>query len=127
MNAQLKILIVEDEIIIASLLKKILEIEGFSIVDIVSSGEKAIKITREQEIDLILMDIHITGIIDGIETSRLISENGDAKIIFITGYPDMETREKAGKINPLGFFIKPLNIEELVIFIKKKFELTCEE
>jgi two-component system, response regulator PdtaR len=126
MNKQVKILIVEDETIISTLLKKLLEIEGFKIIETVTSGDAAIEISKKKDLDLILMDIHISGSLNGIDTARIIKEKNKVEIIFITGYPDMETREKAREINPLGFFIKPLDINELFILIKKNFKVSNE-
>lgn len=115
------ILIVEDEIIIATLLRKILESEGYKITGIVTSGEKAVDMVSDKDIDIdiVIMDIHLSGNIDGIEAARRIKENKNIQIVFMTGYPDQETKDLAFKTQPAGFFIKPLDINNFIMFIKK--------
>ena len=82
---QLKILIVEDENIIAFEMKTILEIQGYSIVGIASSGEEAVTFTDKHRPDLIIMDIQLEGDLDGIDTAGLINEKYNIPIIFLTG------------------------------------------
>jgi DNA-binding response OmpR family regulator len=112
------ILIVEDEIIIANLLKKILEHEGYTILGLITSGEKAVDFARDKKLDIIIMDIHLAGNISGIEAARQIKENKNIDIVFITGFPDIETRNMAYTVNPSGFFIKPLDIFNFISHIK---------
>jgi CheY-like chemotaxis protein len=114
-----KILIVEDERIVAIDIKATLEDEGFEIVDIVISGEEAIKKALELKPDLILMDIFLKGQLNGIEATQQIKEQIDIPVIFLTAYEDKKTMEKAQETNPLGYIIKPFEEDFLVSFIKK--------
>lgn len=114
-----KILIVEDERIVAIDIKATLEDEGFEIVDIVISGEEAIKKALDLKPDLILMDIFLKGQLTGIEATQQIKEKIDIPVIFLTAYEDKKTMEKAQETNPLGYIIKPFEEDFLVSFIKK--------
>jgi YesN/AraC family two-component response regulator len=113
------ILIVEDEIIIGTLLKKVFENEGFTIAGIAPSGERAIEIAAVNKLDFVIMDIQLSGNLNGIDTSIVIRENQDTNIIFITGYSDMETQERVLRTNPAGFLLKPLDVNELLLLIRK--------
>ncbi len=108
-----KILIVEDEIIEAIFLTKILELWGYEVCEVTTSGEDAIKKAEIDKPDLVLMDIYIHGKVNGIEAARTIRSRIGIPIIFMTGYSDEETRKKASTVNPAGYFIKPLNYDKL--------------
>lgn len=102
-----KILIVEDEMILASDVKYQLEELGYNVVGIVNNGKDAIKLTLETDPDVILMDIVIKGDIDGIETAQQINKLYNIPIIYTTAYFDEEILERAKKTEPYGYIIKP--------------------
>ncbi len=108
-----KILIVEDEIIEAMFLGKILELWGYEVCEPATSGEDAIKEAKSENPDLVLMDINIHGKISGIESARKIRSQVGIPIIFMTGYSDEETRQRACTANPAGYFVKPLDYNKL--------------
>ena len=108
-----KILIVEDEILEAMFLGKLLELWGYEICETATSGEDAIKESEIQNPDLVLMDIHIQGTINGIEAASKIRSQVGIPVIFMTGYSDEETRQKAYTAHPAGYFVKPLDYNEL--------------
>lgn len=110
-----KVLIVEDEVIIAMCLQMELERAGYEVSQNVLTGEEAVKFARQNPPDVILMDIRLAGKIDGIEAARQIQASGPIPIIFMTGYPDKAIEERARSLNPLGFFIKPIPIPMYVI------------
>jgi len=110
---QKKILIVEDEVIIADDLKNCLSNFGYNVCDIVSSGEEAIIKAAESNLDLILMDIVLNGEIDGITTARHIYDTYHIPIIYITAYSGNDILSKAIKTNPFGYIIKPFKEREL--------------
>ncbi|MEB3827761.1 hybrid sensor histidine kinase/response regulator [Phormidium sp. CCY1219] len=125
----LSILIVEDELLIAKNLARKLEKLGYSVVDIVTSGEKALHSVAEMQPDLILMDIAIKGEIDGIETAAKINENRNIPIIYTTAYADDDTLERADKTYSYGYLIKPFKEKDLQVTIKraiKKHQEDCE-
>jgi len=102
-----KILIVEDELIVATDLKQQLEDMGHEIVGIEGDGKGAIKKTVETEPDLILMDITLKGELDGIETAQQIQEDYDIPLIYLSGRYDNTTLERARTTEPSGYIIKP--------------------
>ncbi len=63
--------------------------------------------------DLILMDIHLSGVLDGIEAAEQIIARYNIPIVFLTGYTDPETAERARRLNPVGFYIKPVSLREI--------------
>jgi len=108
-----KLLIVEDEAIIAMDMQNLLLSSGYEVTAIVSSGEKALAVLEGTNPDFILMDIRLSGKLDGLETSRRIRERTPVPIIFVTAYLDQETRASASRFAPSGFVTKPIEIENL--------------
>ena len=108
-----KILIVEDEPIVALELQDRLEKLGYNIIDTVSTGEQAIKTTEETNPDLILMDIHLKGEMDGIKTAQHIKHTQNIPIIYLTAYADDETLNRARITTPYAYIVKPFEEREL--------------
>lgn len=104
-----KILIVEDESIVALALQEMIEQLGYNVVGNVLNGEEAIEKTMNLKPDLILMDIRLKGTIDGVETARKIRNKADIPIIYLTAYGDEETVHRAKKTDPSAYIIKPFN------------------
>ncbi len=118
----IKILLVEDEFITSKLMKKQLENQGYEVTQSVSTGENAVISARQNPPDIILMDIRLAGEMDGIETATVIKSESDIPvIIFVTGYGDTEIKERAKKINPLEYLIKPIDINKLKLIIDSYF------
>lgn len=113
-----QILVVEDEIIISEDIQKKLKKMGYSVPAVVSSGEDAIKKVKENNPDLILMDIIIHGEIDGIETVEKIHSFSDIPVIYLTAYADQTTLERAKITEPFGYLLKPFKERELLITIE---------
>jgi len=113
-----KILIVEDEKILAMGLKKKLEKLGYSVTDLVSSGAEAIESVKKVQPDLVLMDIVLKGAMDGIETAEFIVNLYDIPIIYLTAYADDEMLARAEKTCPYGYILKPYKDSELKANIK---------
>lgn len=109
----IKILVVEDEGIIALDIKLRLEEIGYQ-VETVSSGEMALKTIKDNDFDVILMDISLSGKLDGIETAKLIkNEHSDILVVFVTGNPHLGEDEKNKVIKPCKYISKPLEKTEL--------------
>jgi CheY-like chemotaxis protein len=108
-----QILIVEDELLIAHNLARILKKLGYDVVDIVSSGEKAIQTATAKKPDLILMDIVIKGQINGIEAAQIIQSQHKIPVIYITAYTDESTVQRAKETGAYGFIVKPFKKEQL--------------
>ena len=102
-----KILIVEDEIVIADLLRSILHMRGYQVTDIVTSGADAVASVTADPPDMILMDIKLTGDRDGIETAREIYGQLSIPSIYITAHADDETIRRAAATASYGYIIKP--------------------
>lgn len=112
-----RILIVEDESIVALDIQNRLEEHNFDVIGIVSSGSRAIEKAYSESPDLILMDINLKGSIDGIETASLIKRRIDCPIIFLTAFADEKTLQKAKISDASGYILKPFRENELLITI----------
>ncbi|MDD3985090.1 MAG: diguanylate cyclase [Methanobacterium sp.] len=108
-----KILVVEDESIIAVDIKNKLEDLGYIVSKIVSNGKDAIKSVSEVDIDLVLMDIILQGNMDGIEAAREIKKYIDIPIVYLTAHSDKKTVKRAKLTGPFGYIIKPFSDEIL--------------
>lgn len=121
-----RILIVEDERIIAEEIKNILTDLGYTVAGIVDTGEKAIEMVKKDTIHLILMDIMLKGDMDGIETSNTIKSISDIPIIYVTAYAEEKQLERAKITEPFAYLIKPVHSKELYFSIEMalyKFEM----
>ncbi len=116
-----RILIVEDEIMIAREIEKLLGNLGYETAEIAGSGVEALEEVKKGNIDLILMDIVIKGEQDGIQTAQIIRKDFDIPVIFLTAYFDDNTRERAKLAEPFGYIIKPVQKRELQIAIEMAF------
>ncbi|MEN8264164.1 MAG: histidine kinase dimerization/phosphoacceptor domain -containing protein [Nitrospirota bacterium] len=110
---KVKVLVVEDEAIIAKDLQWRLQDMGYDVPYIVASGEDAITRVREDNIDMVLMDIMLQGQMDGIEAAGQIHSERDIPIVFLTAYADDKMLERAKITEPFGYLIKPVRDREL--------------
>ena len=113
MNDKIKILIVEDEAIIAMALKMHLQKLKFNIIKPVTTGEDAITITHKENPDIILMDVHLNSKMDGISAAEEIRSFSNAYIFIMSGNKEEEERERVKKITLSSYIIKPVRIEEI--------------
>ncbi len=102
-----KVLIVEDEHIVALGIKKMLKNMGYRVPSIASTGEEAISKADTTFPDLILMDIMLKGEMDGIEAADQIHKHKDVPVVYLTAYSDEKILQKAKPTNPYGYIIKP--------------------
>lgn len=109
-----QILIVEDDEIIASIISQMLEKTGYSVAGKTDSGEDAIMKSATLEPDLVLMDIKLHGLLDGITAARFIFQLFFCPIIFLTAMCDSKQLEQAKSAQPLGFIYKPFTEKDLV-------------
>ncbi|MFA6332549.1 MAG: response regulator [Methanoregula sp.] len=103
------VFIVEDEGIVSGDIRDILIGLGYTVAGIASSGETALEKIRDTQPDLILMDIHLAGKMDGIETAELIRRDYAIPVIFLTAYADKELLDRAKVTGPYGYIIKPFD------------------
>ena len=108
-----KILIIEDEPVIASDIQNKLEGLGYSVSAVISSGEKAVEKAGELMPDLVLMDIALDGSMDGIEAAGQIREQFDIPFVYLTAYADDKLLERAKTTEAFGYMIKPFQEREL--------------
>lgn len=108
-----KVLIVEDEMIIALMIEKMIEQLGYRVLGKVTSGEEAIEFANRLKPDLILMDIRLQGKMDGIEAIHYIKEKVQTKVIYISGNTDNLYKQRVKETDCLGFLTKPITINEL--------------
>jgi PAS domain S-box-containing protein len=109
-----KILIVEDEVIIALDIKSKVENCGYRVVGIVNSGQQALEKIEQQKPDLVLMDILIFGNMDGIETAMRIRKEYRIPVVYVTAHADDQTLKRAMAAEPFGYVCKPLKDRELL-------------
>ncbi len=117
MNAKPKILIVEDESVIAFDLSRRLPKLGYEVCAIISTGEEAAQKTAELKPDLVLMDICLRGEMDGIAAAQVIRRQNDVPVIFLTANSDEMTLKRAKLSRPSSYLLKPFKERELQIGI----------
>ncbi len=113
MTSKLKILIVEDEMLIAANLALQLENLGYQVCGKVPRGEEALVRARKQKPDLVLMDIQLKGAIDGIQTVQRLQREHDLAVVYLTANDDDAHFERAKATNPFAFLSKPFKKQEL--------------
>jgi signal transduction histidine kinase len=111
--AATKIVVVEDERIVAFHLKRQLTKLGYEVSAIAASGDRALQQVNELRPDVVLMDIHIEGDIDGIETAGLIPVELQIPVIYLTAFSDDDTLARARATTPYGYLLKPFTEREL--------------
>ena len=106
-NKPVSILIVEDEALVASYIEEVLGESGYRVAGIAGSGPEALSLASETRPSLALVDIRLTGPIDGIELACQLRRDFAVPAIFLSGFVDVETRTRAETAQPLGFLAKP--------------------
>ncbi len=114
------ILLVEDEGLIALHLMEVLTNAGYTVTDLITSGEELLTLLEHSaRPDAIIMDIGLAGEIDGIETARRLRDRYDIRVIFLTAYSDQNRLEEANEVNPYEYLIKPVMQEDLLRAVGK--------
>lgn len=110
----LRVLVVEDEMLVAMLLEDILTDIGCEVVGIASSAAAALVVAGSARFDLALMDVDIAGPVDGVGTAGAILERHGVRSVFVSARcGDATFRERAGRVAPLGFVDKPYRQAEI--------------
>lgn len=110
----MKILIIEDEAIIAMDLARIFYSFGASEVKVASSAEEGLTWLNKDKPDLVIVDIKLRGSMDGIEAAQIIQRKGPFRLIYITAYNDEATLNRASQIPNLGIITKPFTPNEVL-------------
>jgi PAS domain S-box-containing protein len=119
----ISVYIVEDELIISASLKSRLENSGYEILGSSTRGESCLEeierlSSQGREPEIVLMDIHLRGEQDGIETAKKINKRYNCGIVFLTGQSSKEVYERSFEIKPFGYLIKPIDIEQTKMTIR---------
>jgi CheY-like chemotaxis protein len=113
-----KILLVEDDNIIAKVADWRLKNLGYTVCGRATTGAEAMELAADTHPDLVLMDINIKGEIDGIETAQMIKKTFNIPVIYVTSHSDGTTLERAKETKPDGFIIKPFDDNDLRVAIE---------
>ena len=120
MDTAIKLLIVEDDMIIGAKISMQLTLLGYEVTGIIPRGEEAIMHIEENQPDIVLLDINLKGVLDGIETAQAIQKIADLPIIYVTANTDEATFNRAKETRPYAFISKPIkNID-----LQRAIELT---
>jgi DNA-binding LytR/AlgR family response regulator len=128
-----KVLVVDDELIIAASITKSLNKLGYELLESTTSAEDALSIIHNDLVNIVLMDINLNGSIDGIQAADIIKTKFNIPVIFITAMSDYGTLERAKITEPYGYIVKPYNIEtlqaaiELALFNHQKKNTIIEQ
>ena len=120
-TAPARLLIVEDDGLLASSLEELLNASGFDVVGIAGSAATAASLAEERQPQLALIDIRLVGPIDGIELACHFRDQLRIPAIFLSGLADPETQERAAVAKPLGFLQKPCRASEVFNVIQRPF------
>jgi len=113
-----RIIIVEDEAIIAAEIKSTLQLLGYTVVGHAMNGDKALDLFASTPADLILLDISIKGTLTGIDLARVVREKYDVPFVFLTSYSDKITLDKVKETGPYGYIVKPFNENDLKVNVE---------
>jgi two-component system, response regulator PdtaR len=119
MDKPVGILIVEDEALVASYIKDVLEESGFAVAGIASSSREALSLAEQYRPTLALVDIRLAGPTDGIDVARRLDEEFAVPTIFLSGVVDPEVEERARALRPLGFLHKPFRPSQVFNTIER--------
>jgi CheY-like chemotaxis protein len=108
-----RIIIVEDEGIVAMDISKCLSSMGYEVAFTADTGEKILERIVNEPADLILMDVELKGSINGLETAKLIKEKYNIPIVFLTAFEDDSTLAKIQELSSDGYLVKPFEDEKL--------------
>lgn len=122
MSECIRILIVEDEKIVALDLKRRLTKLGYQITGMAASGQQALALVDQDLPNIILMDIHIQGNMDGIEVASLLQKTHNVPVIYLTAYSEEKTINRAKATKPYGYLLKPFSDRELHIVVQVSIE-----
>ncbi len=112
------IMIVEDEISTSMELEEMLTENGYDVLGVSDSGEEAISMAQSLRPDMILMDIKLSGELDGIEAAKRIRSSVNIGSVFLTGHGKNELLDRAVEAKPLGYVMKPLNTLQILAALK---------
>lgn len=113
-----RILVVEDEALIAAEIKSTLNLLGYLVVGHAMNGDKALDLFTSLDYDLVLLDINIKGTLDGIDLAKILRTKYNIPFIFITSFSDQLTLNKAKDQMPYGYIVKPFTENDIKVNIQ---------
>ena len=113
LNSRGRILVVEDQGVVATDIERCLEDGGFEVTGIATSMQEAIREVSAVRPDLILMDIRINGEADGVQTADYLRRHFGVPVVFLTAHDDRDTLDRAKRTGPMAFLLKPFKPAEL--------------
>ena len=124
---RIRILIVENEGLVGCDMATTLGKLGYVVVAICASGEEALERLDEFRPDLVLMDVHLAGQMDGIDTARELQSRSRVAIVYVTACADLDTVARARQTHPHGYLLKPFNHDELRLAVEVAAQRHFEE
>jgi DNA-binding NarL/FixJ family response regulator len=118
MSEQLKVLILEDDVLVAWSLREVLSLTGCEVTGIAATVSDALCLAENTRPDLAIIDVRLAGNRDGIEGAELLRHQFGIPVIFLTGEIDKTTARRASSIDPAGYLIKPVHDQQLVEAIR---------
>lgn len=112
-----RILVVEDEFLVAHQISLLLDDLGYMVVDTVAEGPEAVETAAREMPDLVLMDIGLRGDMDGVEAASIIKRELNLPVVYLTAYHNRDIIERAKASQPVGYLVKPLQPELLDITV----------
>lgn len=109
-----KVLIVEDDAIIAKDISSLLQSEGYTVVGVAHDGLEALDMLASRQPDFVLLDIYLGTGMSGIEVAEIIQTNYQLPFIFLTSFSDKETLAAAAEQGPYGYLVKPFQDRTLL-------------
>src|SRR5438034_8447554 len=117
--ANTRIMIVDDEAIVALDLEQKLKALGYAVSGVASSGEEAVRKVPQTRPDQVLIDIRLKGDMDGIEAAQRIPDEFNIRVVYLTAYSDENTLQRAKVTEPAGYLLKPFKDREVYATIEK--------
>ena len=117
-DTAVRILLIEDEAVLALDLCDLLQAEGYVVVGIADNGPHALALYQDQRVDLVLCDICIQGPWDGIETVMRLGNGHRVPVIYLSAFSDQNTRERALQTLPAAYLLKPVTLDSLRVAIE---------
>jgi CheY-like chemotaxis protein len=127
MNNSPRVLIVEDEHLVARDLERRLRLLGYVVVAFVSTGIEALQHALKHQPDVVLMDIRLRGEMDGIEAVQSIRKRLNVRVIYLSAYSDEATLTRAQATHPDAFLDKPFNASSLQATLQRVLSQSCEK
>ncbi len=117
-----KVLIVEDEHLVAMDIEAALRDAGFAVIGVAASADEAIALARADRPDLVIMDIRLAGLRDGVDAALELFRDSGVRCIFATAHSDAATRRRAEAALPLGWLAKPYQPAVLIRAVRRALD-----